>query len=210
MFHDAILSYTFSMHFSENLKYIIATAALLLLGAGFAFSFYGEEILQTLPQTSKHVHVHSDFAFYIADSKVDLTAQKYQSSQESVKHPTMHFHDGVDNMIHRHAKGITLGEFMTSLGIELSDSCVKLDTGEQYCTNASDSLTLFVNGKEEAKIASYITQEEDRILLYYGDPASPKIHEFQNTVTDESCLYSGNCPERGEPPFESCGLTCEI
>jgi hypothetical protein len=156
------------------------------------------------------VHVHADFAFYIADNKVDLTAPKYQTSPQSVKHPTMHFHDNVDTMIHRHAEGITLGEFMGSLGIELTDSCVKLDTGEQYCSNAADSLILFVNGKKEAKIASYVTQEEDRILLYYGDPTSFKVSEYQNSITDEACLYSGNCPERGEPPFESCGLTCNI
>jgi hypothetical protein len=199
------------MHLTDNLKYMIATVALLLLGAGFAFSFYGEEMLETVfPPTSKEVHVHSDFAFYVADNKINLTAQKYQSSPESVKHPTMHFHDGVDNMIHRHAEGITLGEFMDSIGIELSDSCVKLDTGEQYCSNQADSLVLFVNGKKIESIASYVTQEEDLILLYYGDPGSPKVTEYQNSITDEACMYSGNCPERGEPPFESCGLTCEI
>lgn len=199
------------MQLTENLKYIIATIALLLIGAGFAFSFYGEEILEAvLPQTAKEVHVHSDFAFYVTDNKIDLTQEKYQSSPESVKHPTMHFHDSVDTMIHRHAEGIALGEFMNAIGIELSDSCVKLDTGEQYCTNAANSLMLFVNGKEEDEIASYITQEEDQILLYYGDPNSSKVTEYQNSITDEACMYSGNCPERGTPPFESCGLTCEI
>lgn len=199
------------MHLSENAKYALATAGVLLLGAGMALMLYGDDIRNTLaPVTLKAVHVHADFSFYIADKRIDLTDLQYQSSSESVKHPTMHFHDGVDTMLHRHAEGVTLGDFMNSIGLQLTDTCITLSTKETYCSDESNALALYVNGTVVTDAPSYVVQEEDRILLYYGDIASANITEYMANITDEACIYSGNCPERGEPPFESCGITCEI
>lgn len=198
------------MTITENTKYIIATLGILLLGAALGVHLYGDQLLNRFLPQSKEVHVHANFSFYILNNRVDLTAEKYQSSPESIKHPSMHFHDGVDTVLHRHAEGITLGEFMKSLGITLTSSCVTLDTQEEYCTDAHNVLRLYVNGTVVQDPASYVTQEKDRLLLYYGAPGDPIISELLMGVTDDACMYSGTCPERGNPPFESCGLTCEI
>jgi hypothetical protein len=196
---------------NPNTKYILATIGLLLLGIAYAAYAYQDELMHKFfPLQNTEVHVHSDFSFYINDMKVDLTSEKYQSSTESIKHPKMHFHDGVDTMIHRHGDGITLAEFMQSLGYTLTNTCVTTDTASSYCTDETNSLALYVNNRPVKDIGSYIPAEEDRILLYYGNPQSPNISSYQNNITDEACMYSGNCPERGEPPFESCGITCEI
>ncbi len=199
------------MKFSENTKYMAATIGLLLLCAAYGLYHYGDTLRERFfPVATQAVHVHADFSFYILGERVDLTAEKYQSSAESVKHPDVHFHDGVDTLIHRHADGTTLGTFMASLGFTLTDSCVTTDTGAEYCTDDTNALLLFVNGMVADSPSTYITQEEDRLLLYYGDPQSADIRRLQAEITDEACIYSGNCPERGEPPFETCGLTCEI
>lgn len=199
------------MQISENMKYVFATVGVLLFGAS-ALAYFNYDTLYAMftPPVSKEVHVHSDFSFYILGEHIDLTAEQYQSSAERINHPTMHFHDGVDTMIHRHAAGITLGEFMRSLGLTLTSDCITLNTGTTYCTDATNTLTLFVNGTKVDAPASYVTQEEDQILLYYGDSTSPDIIRLQSEITDQACMYSGKCPERGAPPFESCGLTCEI
>lgn len=200
------------MNISENTKYILAAVGILLLGGAFYLYAYGENIrTYFMPQdVQEAVHVHADFSFYILDERVNLTDPQFQSTAENAKHPRIHFHDGVDTMIHRHAEGITLGEFFDSLGMTLSDSCVTLADDRMYCSDNSNQLTLFVNGEAVTEPAQYIVQEEDRLLLYYGDPQSPNLERYKEEITDEACIYSGTCPERGEPPFESCGITCEV
>jgi len=196
---------------NENLKYILATVAVLLFGLCYiVYAYYDEISFYLFPPESTEVHVHADFAFYLLGNRVDLTNDIYQSTAESTKHPTMHFHDGVDTMIHRHAEGITFSEFFSSLGFMLTDTCITTDTDTPYCTDEQNSLLLFVNGNQVQAPSQYIIQEEDRILLYYGDPTDPSISTFQDSITDEACIYSGNCPERGDPPFETCGISCEI
>lgn len=159
---------------------------------------------------NKEVHVHSDFLLYINDREIDLTADRYQSSASSTKHAFIHLHDGFDNVVHRHKEDITFVSFLESLGFIVTNSCIALETKEQFCTDEDSMLRLYVNGKPITDIEKYVTQEEDQIFLYYGNKQSSQIQEQINAVTEDSCLYSGTCPEKGEPPAESCGLTCEI
>jgi len=92
----------------------------------------------------------------------------------------------------------------------LSESCLTIDTGEKYCQDETNSLTLYVNNESHIPISDYVTSEGDQVLLYYGNKESALIANYLHEVTDEACIYSGTCPERGTPPPESCGLTCEI
>jgi hypothetical protein len=158
----------------------------------------------------EEVHVHGDFRMYIGDERIRFTDDKYQSSSATTHHASLHFHDGNDEVIHRHADGVTLVEFFDSIGMTLDNECLILDTGTQYCTNATGTLMLIVNNERTLDIENYIFAEEDRILIYYGDPTNPNIRDYTVGVTDLACVYSGTCPERGTPPTESCGLTCEV
>lgn len=156
------------------------------------------------------VHVHGDFRMYIGNERIRFTDTKYQSSAEHTHHATLHFHDGNDEVIHRHTDGVTLTDFFNSLGMTLTNDCVTMDTDIEYCTNDTNTVLLIVNGERVTDITEYIFSEEDRILLYFGDATNPNITEYIAGITDLSCMYSGTCPERGTPPTESCGLTCEV
>lgn len=199
------------MNFREKIPYIVGGLGIFIIAITIALSFFYDDISFYIAELrSNVVHVHGDFAFYVLGNKIDLTDAKYQSSKESIKHPTIHFHDGFDNVIHRHAKEVTFTDFLSSIGFILTDSCLTMDTGTQYCTDGTNTLKLYVNGRPKTDVTTYSIKEEDQILLYYGDPKSPDIIKFQEEITEDSCLYSGNCPERGPAPAESCGLTCEI
>ena len=158
----------------------------------------------------KVIHVHGDFRMYIGDTRIRFTDPKYQSTTGHAHHASLHFHDGNDEVIHRHADNVTFAEFFDSLGMKVTNDCLTLDTGTSYCTNATGTLMLLVNNQPVTDIEEYIFAEEDRILLYYGDPKNPNLKEYTDGVTDLSCLYSGTCLERGAPPTEGCGLTCEV
>ncbi len=158
----------------------------------------------------EEVHVHGDFRMYIGDERIRFTDNKYQSSAATTHHASLHFHDGNDEVIHRHADNVTLVEFFVSIGMKLANDCLTMDTGTVLCTNSTSTLMLIVNNERLMDIENYIFVEEDRILIYYGDPTNPKIRDYTSGVTDLACMYSGTCPERGTPPTEGCGLTCEI
>lgn len=156
------------------------------------------------------VHVHGDFRMYIGDERIRFTDEKYQSSTAHTHHASLHFHDGNDEVIHRHADNVTLVEFFDSIDMRLTNDCLTMDSGIKHCSDEASTLMLMVNNDRTLDIENYIFAEEDRILMYYGDPNNPKISEYTMGVTDLACMYSGTCPERGTPPTEGCGLTCDV
>lgn len=182
--------------------------------------------------TTEAVHKHADIAVYIREQQLDLSQDKYQShghdggtddhadnengiseSEEAGgdKHPYLHLHDTNGDVIHAHANGYTLADFFQSIGITLTNECLKLDTGEEYCANELETLTGMVNGERVADIAGYEFNDEDRILISFGNERA--LDEEMASVTHDACIYSETCPERGAPPDETCvggiGTNCE-
>jgi hypothetical protein len=188
-------------------KYLIPGVILVAI-AGASYYLYQKH--NPFTYYEDEVHVHADFLIYINDKKIDLTDVKYQSSTEQILHKNVHLHDGEDNVVHRHAEGITFAEFLGSIGFTLTNDCLTTDDGERFCDSEETVLTLYVNKEPYSNITSYIPQEEDQVLLYYGTKNNPNLNQYLDSITDESCIYSGTCPERGIAPAESCGLTCEI
>ena len=82
--------------------------------------------------------------------------------------------------------------------------------GNEYCTSTDSVFAVYVNGEQLQSVTTYVPNEGDQILLYYGVPDETVIADYLNEVTTDACIYSGTCPERGLPPPESCGLTCEL
>lgn len=190
-----------------RMKTYVLTGLVIALIGGSGYYLYDK--YQPFSEPEK-VHVHADFAISINNQTLDLTNDKYQSSGESEKHADIHLHDGDDHVVHRHADGVTFVDFLSSIGFEVSNDCFTNDQKETFCTDTENVLQLYVNKVLVEDISSYITQEEDQILLYFGKRDNPNISDYINSITDESCIYSDTCPERGTAPPESCGLTCEI
>lgn len=191
-------------------KPLLASIAGIILGLSIGvLVLYGQS-----PQQATHdndeVHVHSDFLFIINDERVDLSGEAYQSHLRQILHEDIHFHDANDKVVHRHAEGITLVEFMASLGFTLTQDCLTTDTGTTYCNDENQVVRYYVNEIPLDSITDYINQEEDKILLYVGTADNPNLPEYLGQISDDSCLYSGTCPERGTPPPSSCGITCEL
>ena len=155
-------------------------------------------------------HVHADFLVVANGEKIDLTDDKYMSVAKRVLHPGVHLHDNKDNIIHFHAPSISLVEFIESISLSLTPECLTVEE-EKFCTNDTSVLRLYVNEVDRtAEISTYEPQDNDRVLLYYGDPTESVIAPWLEAVTDRACIYTGTCPERGTAPAEECGLTCEL
>lgn len=155
-------------------------------------------------------HVHADFKIYIGNEAIDLSKEEYMTTvtQELSEH--VHLHDGDGDVEHIHLEGVTFAEFLSTLGLTLTNDC--LTYGEkEYCSEGNNILSLFVNeDKYQGPITSYIPNDEDRILVFFGNSAETSIQTLLDSVNDDACYFSGTCPERGIAPPESCGLTCEL
>jgi len=154
-------------------------------------------------------HVHADFHIVVRDTLVDLSDNVFQTTSQQSLHPDAHLHDNNGDVKHIHAEDITFADFLESLSITLTDSCLTLDN--EYCSGETEEVLLYVNNELYTEpITTYVPVDDDRILVYYGAATNPMIDTYLENVPDDSCYYSGTCPERGVAPDESCGLTCEL
>jgi len=199
-----------------NLKTILVAVIGLCIGGGIVYALTHGHLFDNHhnnhpiadPYDSEY-HVHADFHIVVNDTLVDLSGDAFQTTATQELHPDLHLHDNNGDVKHIHAEDKTFAEFLASLRITLTNTCITLDT--TYCADAENVFRMYVNDVVyEGDYTTYVPVDNDRILLYYGVDDSEKIATYRNAVPDESCIYSGTCPERGIAPPESCGLTCEL
>jgi hypothetical protein len=157
------------------------------------------------------VHVHADWLVQLNGTTYDFSGDQYQTTATQELSNVIHLHDNNGLVIHRHDHDVTMALFLESLGFTLTDTCITTDQDETYCSNETNQLVLYVNGEATPELSQYVAQEADRLLLYYGPTDEREvIAALQSEVSDLACIYSGTCPERGTPPPEACGLTCDL
>lgn len=59
--------------------------------------------------------------------------------------------NGDGGTLHRHATGVPIAEFFDSVKMNVTRSCLTLDSGIKYCS------------------ADYVLENNDRILIVYGE-----------------------------------------
>ena len=161
--------------------------------------------------SDEEYHIHTDFLVVVEDEIIDLSGNEHMSTATQTLHKHVHLHDNDDNLLHVHHENISFVEFLASLNITLTDSCLTLPSKEVRCTDGTTQLMLYVNNEQfTGPLSSYTPKDLDRVLLYLGTNGNTAEAIFGPKITDEACIFSGSCPERGLPPPESCGLTCEL
>jgi len=193
------------------------TKKLLILGVIIAVAvIVGKVLLDggTAPEIGVvgDVHYHADFAVYLNGEIYNFAQEKYMSTENKSLSNFAHLHDMNGNIMHKHALGITLGFFLETLGIKLDGHCLVLDDRTSYCNEGNKELKMYVNGKHNDEFAEYDIQDEDTILLSYGEVSEEELQEQIESVSDEACIYSLTCPEKGTPPEEATciGETCMV
>ena len=151
-------------------------------------------------------HSHADLAIWVEGKMFELSSEKYmvsEGSSDSDKETKPHLHDGNGLVIHRHKPEQSVGEFLEAIDIVATGRCITLDNGTLVCNEGARRWQMFVNGTERPFNPSYVFADLDQILLTYGATGEQVIEQLQ-TLSDEACLYSQTCPERGKPPVENC------
>jgi hypothetical protein len=184
------------------------------MGIGFAvFGFTKYRLLQTALPVPAY-HAHANWAVFIRGEQYNFSGAEYQSTEEKQLDPATHLHDGVGTIMHFHEVGISLHRFLQSLSIELTTACLIMNGMDAFCTNGTESLKVWVNGAPIENWETYIPNDLDRILISFGSEAEEALKKQMDLVTDDACIYSETCPERGEPPTENCvgglGSSCAL
>lgn len=170
---------------------------LVVLGMGVAvFGFVKYRLLWD-PMPQKGYHTHIDIVIAVNGEPLDLSQAKYQESETNPLDPGVHMHDGNGKVLHFHEEGVTLKRYLTSIGM-----------------NPDDPLVVVVNGLSIADRVYYQPMDLDKILISFGSPQPDELLEQFKMVSNEACIYSEKCPERGKPPVENCvgglGSSCEL
>jgi hypothetical protein len=190
-------------------KELLACAVGIIIGGLLVYVWQFATTPATDPYDTAY-HIHADFKIYIGDEKIDLSSDEYMTTAMQELSDHVHLHDNNGDVEHVHLEGVTFSEFLGTIKISLTNDCL-IYSNETYCSNEKRRLWLFVNDALYTdSIESYIPADSDQILVYYGNASSDQIQSFLDSVTDNACLYSGTCPERGIAPPENCGLTCEL
>ena len=151
---------------NKRLMLIIPAVAALIAVTAYALSVYSSHITPNNPAYGVlgSAHVHAAFAVKLNGTKLDFSDNKYQ-----VKSRFMHVENGDGNTLHRHATGVPVAEFFKSIKMNVTDSCFTNDNGTKYCSNGKQNLEFYVNGNKTKSIADYVFNDDDRILIEYGD-----------------------------------------
>ncbi len=135
--------------------------------------------------TSEKVHDHFDFAMYTdLGDKMNFAKPEFMERDEAI-----HMHDNNGEVVHIHSKGVTLGQFLKSIGEE-----------------SPAEAAWYVNGvKMNGPLDNYQPKDLDRIVVnIMGIGQTLNNAVLDKMVSDKACIYSEKCPERGKPPTEEC------
>ena len=117
-------------------------------------------------------HVHASILVRIFGDKFDFSAPAYQ-----VKSAWIHFESSDGNTIHRHASGVTVGYLFENLNMIVNEDCFIFSDGRQFCTNEDYSLKYYINHQSVRSINDYVFEDQDRILISYGNESQEQIEE---------------------------------
>ncbi len=117
-------------------------------------------------------HAHTSILVRIFGDKFDFTSPAFQ-----IKSSWIHFEGQDGDTIHRHSTGVTLGYLFGTLGLTVDDECFVFPDGRQFCNNEDYSIKFFINHEQVPSIHDYIGNENDRVLISYGNESPEEIEK---------------------------------
>ncbi|MCY3854049.1 MAG: protein-disulfide isomerase [Thaumarchaeota archaeon] len=117
-------------------------------------------------------HIHASILVRIFGDKFDFSLPAYQ-----IKNSWIHFEARDGSTIHMHSTGVKLGYLFESLGITITENCYIFPDQREFCTNEKYSLKFYINQKKIDSITNYVINENDRILISYGNENESQIQE---------------------------------
>ncbi|MEX0782859.1 MAG: hypothetical protein WD557_09430 [Dehalococcoidia bacterium] len=160
------------------------------------------------------VHWHADFALFIEGEQYDFNQDEFFSTEDELVNANVHIHAPRINVVHVHRSLTTWDEFLRSIGFELTDKTtiagqagqplnLKLPNGDEFREENGNTFKFMVDGVRVDGVAITEIGDLDRVLVSYGPETFEDVERDQlPQVSDEACIPSGRCLERGDPRLE--------
>lgn len=129
-------------------------------------------------------HLHADVKVYINGQSIDFSQRKYQLASSF-----LHFEEGIGDVIHTHATGLTIGHLFNSLKGGISNNCVALEN-QNYCNENKKKLKFYANGQLNNEFDNHIIHNLDKILVSYGNEDQEQIQDQLSSITNLAPKYS--------------------
>ncbi len=126
------------------------------------------------------IHEHFDLKVYIDGKPMDFSKTRYQ-----LKSAYIHLEEGIGEVVHIHATGITLQHFFNTIEITLNENCMTVDANKM-CSVGGKTLRYYANGKLIEEKEDYVPKDFDKILITYGDETEAEIQQQIASLTSLS------------------------
>lgn len=166
----------------EQFKYkAIAIGVLAGIVAVLAISSYNFYVLSSQVTPSGEppgagplggIHIHAGLLTMIYGQQFDYSSPAYQ-----LKSPYIHFEKDNGETVHMHATNVTLGFLFDTLHIGLNDTCFIFPDKRSFCTDDKYSLKFYINHHQIPSIRNYVFNDNDRILISYGNENETQIND---------------------------------
>lgn len=138
------------------------------------------------------VHEHADFKVFLNGVPKDFAQEEFMEETDPVGRAKIHMEDGDGNVIHKHANGVTLGYFFSTIGMSFNSTCFVDETGRQFCGGPNGTLKLVVNGAANPAFGDYEIKDEDKVLISFGSETD--LSGQLAAITNLACAHSKKCP----------------
>ena len=162
---------------SKNLKTIILPIiVVLVIIAGISIYLFSQNTLSVAgfgPLGS--AHEHAAFLVKVNGKNIDFSQPKYQVQSDYI-----HVENGDGTTLHRHATNVTFADFLKSIKMDIDkkNNCLVFTNGTEYCDDNNDNqLRTFVNGNSGESISDYVINDNDRLLVIYGNETEEQLTE---------------------------------
>jgi hypothetical protein len=92
--------------------------------------------------------------------------------------------EDASSVLHMHATNVPLWVFFRSIGMDLSKECLIIDNVQKFCNTGKSILKFYVNEKPSNDVENYVFNDNDKILVSYGDESGEELIKQINSVTD--------------------------
>lgn len=158
----------------KNLKTIILPIiAAIVIIAGISIYVFSQNTLSVAgfgPLGS--AHEHAAFLVKVNGQNIDFSQPQYQVQSDYI-----HVENGDGTTLHRHATNVTFVDFLKSvkMDIDKKNNCLTFTNGTEYCDDENNKLRTFINGNSTGSISDYVLNNDDRLLVIYGNETDEQI-----------------------------------
>jgi hypothetical protein len=180
----------------DAMKNVLKNAWAILF-VGFVLGILSFIALRFITYESGNVHYHANFALYIDGERDEFDSFTfYEEVQACVADGTdnpkarVHMHDQVNDVVHVHANSVTWGHFFANLGYTLGDKVLVTGSGLHTDEAIGNELTFVLNGTKVTSVANRVIENEDRLLINYGNDSDGTLEERFGMIAPNAHEYN--------------------